>query len=555
MVGRALRRLIGAVAGERGASPADPPTAEVAPRTEECPVDHPATEGHPRSSAAERWLARDDVVEATVEDEPRLVLRGPLWPWDLAEENRRLVVDAIEAAGARFFDVADPDALASLIAVPAPDWPVAVEALLASAREHGSAPLYVELTGGRGSRTSLIDDVSRDELTDVRELSLFTLRRMRDSDPVQGQASQCRVQRWDVDDEGDAVAPRSTGQLTRVSLELLTTMNRVEWRRERRRLATQLPSPLSPQGPIDIVYLWVDGSDPAWAARMRAAREAQGRSIGEDAGGEKRFRDRGELRASVRSLLLNAPWFDHLYIVTDRQTPQWLDTAHERVTVVDHREIFSRDAVLPTFNSRAIGSRLHHIPGLAEQYIIMNDDLFFNRPTGPGQFFTGGGGVVVPVSSSRMPVIAPERFGVIEGSRRNSALLIERDFGRTPAHLYRHTPIPQLRSLLHELEERYPEVFSGLENSQFRGTHDHEVNAWLHHNVALLTGRGVAGNYPYRYVNTSRASHWELLRRLQPTSRVLTFCINDTGDDRSDELETWLANYFPLPSPVEMTGR
>jgi hypothetical protein len=44
----------------------------------------------------------------------------------------------------------------------------------------------------------------------------------------------------------------------------------------------------------------------------------------------------------------------------------WLDTEYPGITVVSHREIFGDTGRLPTFNSHAIESRLHRIPGLAE---------------------------------------------------------------------------------------------------------------------------------------------------------------------------------------------
>lgn len=53
----------------------------------------------------------------------------------------------------------------------------------------------------------------------------------------------------------------------------------------------------------------------------------------------------------------------NIYLVTADQTPDWLNTDHPRLKVVSHKEIFSEPTSLPTFNSHAIESQLHHIDG------------------------------------------------------------------------------------------------------------------------------------------------------------------------------------------------
>ena len=58
--------------------------------------------------------------------------------------------------------------------------------------------------------------------------------------------------------------------------------------------------------PIDIVYLWVDGNDPAWRRKRRAAADRMGSgqraAIGLHGNVEGRFRDNDELRYSLRAL-------------------------------------------------------------------------------------------------------------------------------------------------------------------------------------------------------------------------------------------------------------
>lgn len=140
---------------------------------------------------------------------------------------------------------------------------------------------------------------------------------------------------------------------------------------------------------IDLVYMWVDGSDPVWRAKKaRYARE--GASERADASGDCRFVENDELRYALRSVEKFAPWVRRIFIVTDNQIPAWLDLANPRVQIVDHREILPADA-LPVFNSSAIEWALPNIPGLSEHFLLANDDTFFGRPVGPGFFFAPDG--------------------------------------------------------------------------------------------------------------------------------------------------------------------
>lgn len=144
---------------------------------------------------------------------------------------------------------------------------------------------------------------------------------------------------------------------------------------------------------IDLVYLWVDGNDPAWQAK-KAAFQQQATGVNPQAVNACRFVENDELKYSLRSAEKFAPWIRRIYIVTDNQTPSWLDTTNPRIRIVDHREILPPDA-LPVFNSNAIELRLAHIPNLAEHFLVANDDTLFGLPVEPSFFFDDGGRPIV----------------------------------------------------------------------------------------------------------------------------------------------------------------
>jgi hypothetical protein len=144
--------------------------------------------------------------------------------------------------------------------------------------------------------------------------------------------------------------------------------------------------------PIDAVITWVDGADPAHAARLAEYLAATG-GARPAAAHPTRFNDAGEIEYCLASIVRFAPWLRTVHILTDRQMPPQLarfaGTAWEgRVRVVDHREAFAgHEQFLPTFNSRAIISTLWRIPDLADRFVYFNDDFVLLRPVRPQDFF------------------------------------------------------------------------------------------------------------------------------------------------------------------------
>jgi len=104
---------------------------------------------------------------------------------------------------------------------------------------------------------------------------------------------------------------------------------------------------------------------------------------------EARFRDYGLLKYWFRGVEKFAPWVRNVYLVTCGQRPEWLDTAHPKLRLVDHADYIPRE-FLPTFNSSVIEVHLHRIPGLSEHFVYFNDDFFITAPIGQQRFFTDG---------------------------------------------------------------------------------------------------------------------------------------------------------------------
>ena len=208
--------------------------------------------------------------------------------------------------------------------------------------------------------------------------------------------------------------------------------------------------------PVDVVYTWVDGRDPAWnQARLDRLAGLSGTATTREASGQARFVSRDELRYSFRSVHLFAPWVRRIHLVTAGQVPDWLDPSHPQVSVVDHSAILPPDA-LPTFNSHAIESALHRLPDLAEHFVYLNDDFFLGRPLGPEAFFSPAGLAAVWFSPNTIGLDeTPDAAPYLKAAWNNRRLLQDA-FGAVVTDNLAHAPYPHRRSVLEEIERRFP---------------------------------------------------------------------------------------------------
>lgn len=150
--------------------------------------------------------------------------------------------------------------------------------------------------------------------------------------------------------------------------------------------------------PIDFVVSWVDGSDLEWLKKYNKY-SADDHLDAKQA----RFRDYDIFNYWFRAVEKFTPWVNHIYLVTDNQKPAWLNEKNEKITIVDHTEIID-NKYLPVFNSSAIELNLYKIPGLSENFVYFNDDMFVNAPMKPSDFFDKKG---LPKDTAGLNAIQP----------------------------------------------------------------------------------------------------------------------------------------------------
>ncbi|MFG2591898.1 stealth family protein [Streptomyces sp. NPDC048438] len=498
------------------------------------------------------------------------LVRATASPLGLREANLELIVSLLEDAGIDYFAVRGNSDFRSVLGVSETDRERVVAAL---ATTRLTAPVYVSACSGERlvGRSSLCGS-ARARRTGSQARVLRT--GMVWADPgntlVLGLRYGCDIEFWRSED-GRLVAPRPNRVTedvaldeprVRVPVSRLTGFAALHTRRTQSVRTIEACADVLPEDvrfPVDVVYTWVDGSASEWQRRR-----AQFGDVGyhTESANAARYISRDELRYSLRALEQNAPWVRHIYLVTDRQRPEWLNLRSPRLTVVDHTEIFQDPAALPTYNSHAIESQLHHIEGLSEHFLYFNDDMFLGCPTAPKDFFLSNGMTRTFFSPSQVP-----RWELSVGDRpvdaagKNNRKIILENFGSAIVQKLRHAPYALRRSVLYEMEREFAEAYHDTSHSRFRSATDISIPSSLYHYYAYFTGRAVPSDISFAYLDLAKPEITRRLGILLNRRDRQAFCINDTVSDTFEVnrqtlmLNAFLESYFPVPSPFEQKAR
>lgn len=377
-----------------------------------------------------------------------------------------------------------------------------------------------------------------------------------DTPSLLGQGCTIDVEFWETSAEGDLISPRRNRYADRIPHEVTPLDHVVEGVTVRTLPLMASPTVAQCAFPVDVVYTWVDGHDPAWdAAREERLDGLHGTAQTREASGRARFVDRDELRFSLRSVHLFAPWVRRIHLVTAGQVPDWLDTFDPRIRLVDHRDILPADA-LPTFNSHAIETGLHRIDGLAEHFVYLNDDVFLARPLTPEAFFSPGGLFASFFSATTVGLSDLPGAPPFLKAAWNNRTLLHRAFGQVTTNNLAHTPHPHRVSVLEEISERFPDEVAATARSPFRSESDISMLSSLAQHYGLLTGRSFVGDARLAFVNLSNSDVDRQLERVLDRDQDF-ICLGDHHDHAlrprvlAQLLGDWYAAYFPVAAPWE----
>lgn len=328
---------------------------------------------------------------------------------------------------------------------------------------------------------------------------------------------------------------------------------------------------------IDFVVTWVDGSDPAW----RADRAKYEGGSGVD-NREERYRDWGLLRYWFRSVEQFAPWVRTVHFVTYGHLPSWLNLDHPKLHVVRHEDYIPKQ-FLPTFNANVIEMYLHQIPGLSEQFVNFNDDVYLTRPAKPEDFFQDG----KPRDMLALqPVVANPQNPVMSHLYLNNSLVLCRHFDKRenmrkqPGAYFKlgyplmyfaynmletmfpkftgfysvHGPMPFLRGTFAEIWEKEGDLLEELSKNRFRSETD--ISSYLFREWQKLAGNFVPTNVQKGFRYFEIPADGEKLEMVLRGQKALSICVND-GEVEGDflrakaEIEGIFQRAFPKASSFE----
>lgn len=322
---------------------------------------------------------------------------------------------------------------------------------------------------------------------------------------------------------------------------------------------------------IDLVYLWVDGSDSEWRRKKELFLEESGGVHLDETVSDCRYVEHDELKYSLRSVEMFAPWINKIYIVTDGHYPKWLNLNHPKVKIVDHKDVIPHQ-YLPLFNSTAIELYISEIEGLSEHFIYGNDDMFFAKHT-PKNFFFNESGYPKVRYKRRSMMYYKRRVNrnythmLYAGIKR-----INKDFDRLFKVTPHHSFDAYTKSVFNESMNFYSDWRDQTMKSRFRENDDMQRNisslyalckgkAELHYVEKFNGIKGVINkikaivnnsySYDSRYVSTAQKSFIDDIKKTNP----YLICINDTeaatNADRMKVAE-FLKNKYSIKSSFEI---
>ena len=304
---------------------------------------------------------------------------------------------------------------------------------------------------------------------------------------------------------------------------------------------------------IDFVVAWVDGNDPEWNKKKSQYQTKIADSKAQDSS-NSRYRDWGIFKYWFRSVMINAPWVNKVYLVTDRQIPQFINRECEKLQIIFHEDYIPKE-YLPTFSSHTIELNFHRIPDLSEHFVYFNDDMYLNQPVKEDDFFRSGmpcydlieRPLVPRANMSLINYICINDMGVINEHFSRKDLVkhffkfVNYRYGKhslknlflLPQHNIQHfadnhMPCPFLKSTLEEVWEKEESVLSRTCLNRFRTFRD--VNQYVFKYWDQARGNFHPYYFEGGYYSIDSSNIMSCIEDIL-NSRHLMMCINDKGQE------------------------
>ncbi len=303
--------------------------------------------------------------------------------------------------------------------------------------------------------------------------------------------------------------------------------------------------------PVDLVILWVNGNDPAFVLKRNEWASRLGMHVSAAC-----FVQTDELKYVLRSAEKFLPWITRIVLVTNGQKlPDWLETNHYRLKILTHKEFMLADC-LPTFNSCAIETGCVLWRGLAEHFLMANDDTFIFRPLPYSYFFKRGRAVNYFVEYPRKNYLLSS-YGrqLLNIQKLLKGVFAAGDFPLEPYH----NIMAYKKTACVAAWKKFFAVLADTRASRFRL--ESNANMFIFAGVAAALGKAVWQKSRRQRWLPSDGLVWELWQNYEDEIkkyRPKLVCLNDSdlctdGDRR--KLSAFLEKIFPSACSFEKTTR
>jgi hypothetical protein len=314
---------------------------------------------------------------------------------------------------------------------------------------------------------------------------------------------------------------------------------------------------------VDAVITWVDGNDEKHQKQM--LKYLDDKSSLNDKAIRTRVDQVNEIEFAVKSILKYAKFVRNIFIVTDNQTPDFLNDKEKAkkeyptVFIIDHTEIFrDHQRYLPTFSSFSIESLLYKIPNLADNFLYLNDDFFLIRETNISDFFIEGKPIIRGFWTKFYEDIWYKRIQKkINSFKRKENKINILGFKKFQQNIAKtlgfkkyirldHTIAPLRKATFENYYDKNPQMLDRNVKHRFRHPAQYVVQSLANHLEIKNNTFVLKGNYQLTYIQNYKKPLWWIkfkLNRMEKDNDKLFLCLQSLDQCPEDKL-AYIKNWF-----------
>jgi len=286
--------------------------------------------------------------------------------------------------------------------------------------------------------------------------------------------------------------------------------------------------------PIDIIVPWVNPNDPVWQKDFEYWKQKE--TGNKDA---CRYRDWGFIRYVFRSIEENCSWCRYVFLILagPSQIPDWLNINNPKLKIIYHKD-YIPDEFLPTFNSNVIELFYSNIDELSENFILINDDMFFCQKKGEEFFFKNN----LPIYKEGFKHFSNQMW---DKELQNSRNVVNKILNIHTANMYEtfHLPIGYNKSLQNFM--LYKIDISFMKHNKFRKNND--LTHFMFYDLACKTNH-------CKFENSYRGQYIGLKDNVSINFKNPLICVNENEFTKTRDCEKAiksLSKYFNKKSGFE----